>query len=145
MPEASFSPPLSGKLAIGIGLCFGTWDLVQAVHRLITGTFVQYRPLSGLLRPWGDLLLWTSQWPKVGALLLFGYAVLWLVLANAYLLRNTFGSWRKVLLLTVASGLLMHWAGVLAAVQAVLLVAPVTRRGLRPELAAPLRQPSAVH
>lgn len=109
-------PPLPAQIAVILGFLIGTWTLVCGFEQLITGT-----PLTvlGHAGPWAG---WGAGMVALGAA--------WMVAGNLYLFQNRLTSWKIITILVVVSSWNAGWAMLVLIAQLVLLLLPVTRRGL---------------
>lgn len=119
-------PPRAGKIAIVLGILFGTWLLLDGLHQFITGNAVG---LHGRLGTWATPAAAGRMTPMHFGGVLVALGVVWLVTANLYLFQNTLGTWKAMAILVVLSS----WytglgTAVLLTLLALLLAA---RRGVR--------------
>jgi hypothetical protein len=132
MPPAALStshlPPLPARIAVVLGFLFGTWLLLDSVHRLITGYFLQWGSLAPTITAAGHLGFRASSLTL--PVLLLG--ALWMLVPNLYLFQNRRPAWIGMLTLAVASLWYLGWATLLpGAIGGLLLLSPV-RAGLNP-------------
>ncbi len=112
---ASRLPPLSARLAIGMGFLSGTWALVLGLDHLIG------HPLQrdGYPGPW-------AAWGTAAILL----GALWMLAGNLYLFQHRRLNWAAMLALVLLSLPFAGWGVWILAAQLVLLLLPSTRRAL---------------
>ena len=133
--SSSQIPPPPAQLAIVLGFLFGTWLLLDSVHRWITGYFLQWRGFAPTTQaaarlgvPAGALTLWV-----------FVFGVFWMLAPNLYLFQNRRPAWAATLVLALASFWYAGWATPLLAAVVVLLLLPASWSNFNP----PRRPPAA--